>query len=154
MHMATSCLQAARRALASTDRTDKGFLKVRQARRDALRGRAAKALERIGAAEQLARELNDAPLLVQALTVHGHLLAEQREGLEVALHLYREALVLAAARKVPYAAMPARRALRQLEEQLPLEQLEEQLPHEGPLERATDDWEPVPCPRPGHPILS
>jgi tetratricopeptide (TPR) repeat protein len=123
VHMAASCLQVARRALAPTDRAGRGFLEVRQARLDALHGRETQALERIGAAEQLARELDDAPLLSQALTMHGHLLAERREGSEAALRLYREALALADARKVPYAAMPARRALRQLEERLPHEHL-------------------------------
>jgi tetratricopeptide (TPR) repeat protein len=123
LDMATRCLRAARRALAPADRAGRGHLAMRQARIDALRHREAKALERIEAAERLARELDDPMLLIQALTVHGHILAQCRESWEAALRTYREARVIAAERGVPGGAVQAKHALRRLEEQLPNEEV-------------------------------
>jgi hypothetical protein len=120
LDMAARCLRAARRALAPNDRAGRGFIAIRQARLDALRGRRACALERVVTVEQFARELDDGPLLIQALTVQGHILAERREDWETALRLYREAQALATERGTPFAALHAWRALRQLEEMLPL----------------------------------
>jgi hypothetical protein len=128
LHMAALCLRAARRSLAPNDRAGKGYIEMRQARLDALHGRAARALDRIHTAQQLARELDDSPLLIQTLTVHGHLLQECCQDREAALHLYREAQGLSAARGLPYACLLARRALRQLEERLPVD---ERLAHGG-----------------------
>jgi tetratricopeptide (TPR) repeat protein len=122
LDMAARALRAARRALLPTDRVGKGYIEIRQARVDALRGRTASALARSSAALRMARALDDGPFLVQALTVHGHILAERRDGWEEALRLYREARALATARVIPYAALQARRAMRRLEEQLPHEE--------------------------------
>jgi hypothetical protein len=118
LEMADHCLRAARRICAPNDRSGRGFIEMRQARIDALHGRGDQAAERIGATEQLARELDDGPLLIQALTVEGHILADRREGWEAALDQYRAALAISTERGLPYAALLARRALRQIEEQL------------------------------------
>jgi tetratricopeptide (TPR) repeat protein len=119
LEMASRCVRAARRALASNDRSGKGYIQMYQARLDALRQREARALERIAAAEQLAYNLDDGHLLIHALTVHGHILAERREGREAALSHYRKAQVLAEERGTPCFGLSARRALRRLEELLP-----------------------------------
>jgi hypothetical protein len=121
LQMASACLRTARRALAPNDRVGRGTIAMQQAYLDALRHRTARALGRIGAIEQLARELDDGLLLVQALTVHGHILAEQGEDCKEALRLYRTAHEVAAERGMPRVGLPAWRALRRLEEQLPRE---------------------------------
>jgi tetratricopeptide (TPR) repeat protein len=120
--MAAHCLRAARRALAPNDRAGKGYIEMRQARLDALHGRAAHALERIDGVEQRARALDDGPLLIYALTVHGQILEERPDDWEAALLQYREALALSSARGLPFAGLLARRALRRLEERLPHEE--------------------------------
>jgi tetratricopeptide (TPR) repeat protein len=119
IEMATRCLWAARRALAPHDRAGQGHLAIRQARLDALRGQEAEALERVARAEQLAREVPDSTLLLQAMTVRGHILAQHRASWEAALQTYREVQVLATERGVPGGAVQAKRALRRLEEQMP-----------------------------------
>jgi hypothetical protein len=122
LDMVARCVRAARRSLALNDLAGKGFIHMRQARLDSLRHRTARALERIAAAERQAHELDDGPLLVQALTVHGQIVADRREDWEAALHLYRQAQAIAVERGIPYASLPARRALRRLEELLPREE--------------------------------
>jgi tetratricopeptide (TPR) repeat protein len=122
LEMASRCVRAARRALGSNDRSGKGYILMYQARLDALRQREARALERIAAAEQLAHTLDDGHLLIHALTVHGHILAERRDGRDswkAALSHYREAQALAEERATPCFGLAARRALCRLEELLP-----------------------------------
>jgi hypothetical protein len=121
LDMASRCLRAARRSLEPHDRAGKGYIEIRQARLDALRAghRAARALERVGAVEQLAREIGDGQLIAHALTVHGQILEERYRDWEGALRRYREAQASAADCGIPHAGLPARRALRRLEEQLP-----------------------------------
>jgi tetratricopeptide (TPR) repeat protein len=119
MNMASYCLRTARQALEPTDRTGKGVIEMRQARLDALRHQPSRALQRIAGAEEVARAFGDDLLLVQALTVHGQILAEQRETWTTALCLYREAQAIATERGMPYTGLPAWRAMRQLEELLP-----------------------------------
>lgn len=116
LEMAALSLRAARRALAPNDRSGPGFIETRQARLDSLRGREVRALERIRTAEQLARQLGDGPLLVQALTVHGQILERRPESWGAALGAYRDADVISRERGFPLGGLPARRALRRLEE--------------------------------------
>jgi tetratricopeptide (TPR) repeat protein len=109
-------LRKARRALAPNNLSGKGYIQVRQARLDSLSGREARALDRIQAAEQLARQIGDDALLVQALTVHGHILAQHDDSGDAALQQYRAALAISEKSSFPLEGLPARRALRHLEE--------------------------------------
>ncbi|HEV8191508.1 MAG TPA: hypothetical protein VGP82_08485 [Ktedonobacterales bacterium] len=116
LKMAALSIRGARQALASNNLAGKGYIQVRQAYLDALSGREARALERIAGAEQLARELGDNTLLVQALTVHGHILAQQPDAWNTALIQYRQALAISESSAFPLEGLPARRAVRRMEE--------------------------------------
>lgn len=116
LKMTALSLRKARRALAPNNLSGKGYIQVRQARLDSLCGREERALDRIQAAEQLARQIGDDALLVQALTVHGHVLAQHDDSRDAALRQYREALAISENSSFPLEGLPARRALRHLEE--------------------------------------
>ncbi len=116
LKVTTLSLRKARRALAPNNLSGKGYIQVRQAYLDSLCGREARALDRIQAAERLARRIGDGALLVQALTVHGHVLAQHDDSLDAALRQYREALAISEKSSFPLEGLPARRALRRLEE--------------------------------------
>src|SRR5262249_56452015 len=106
----------ARRALAPNNLSGKGYIRARQAYLDALSGREARALVGIRAAERLARQIGDGALLVQALTTHGHILARHDDSWDASLDQYREALAISETSAFPLEGLPARRALRRLEE--------------------------------------
>lgn len=114
--MATLSIRSARQALTPNNLAGKGYILARQALLDALNGRAARALERILAAEQLARQIGDGALLVQVLTAHGHMLAQHEDSLDDAMSQYRQALAISEHSAFPLEGLPARRALRHLEE--------------------------------------
>lgn len=116
LKLATFSLQKAKQALTSTNLSGKGYIQVRLAYLDTLSGREARALDRIAAAERLARRIGDDPLLVQALTVHGHIVAQHEDSWDAALTYYRQALAISEPSSFPLDGLPARRALRRLEE--------------------------------------
>jgi tetratricopeptide (TPR) repeat protein len=109
-------LRKARKALAPNNLSGKGYIWIREAQLDALSGREARAPGRIQAAERVARQISDDILLVQALTAHGHVLALHEETWDAALSHYRQALAISEHSPFPLEGLPARRALRQLEE--------------------------------------
>jgi tetratricopeptide (TPR) repeat protein len=109
-------IRQARQSLAPNNPSGKGYIQIRQARLDSLSGREARALDRVRAAEQLARQVGDNILLVQALTVHGHVLAQRDDSWQAALSQYRQALAISEGSPFPLEGLPARRALRRLEE--------------------------------------
>lgn len=67
-------------------------------------------------AEQLARQIGDGALLIQVLTAHGHMLAQHEDSLDDAMSQYRQALAISEHSAFPLEGLPARRALRHLEE--------------------------------------
>lgn len=134
LQIAALSLRKARQARTSRDLSGKGYIQARQAYLDALSGRETRALERIASAEQLAREIGDDTLLVQALTVHGHILAQHPEA---ALVQYRQALAISEPSSFPLEGLPARRAARRLEEMHTPEQQAPSTSHNAPGGRDT-----------------
>ncbi len=116
LHMATLSLRKAQHALDSNDLSGKGYIMVRRAYHDALSGREVRALDRIHAAERLARKIGDDELLVQVLTVYGHILAQHQDSWDAALTRYRQALAISEPSAFSLDGLPARRAVRRLEE--------------------------------------
>jgi tetratricopeptide (TPR) repeat protein len=116
LKIAALCLRKATQARLPNNRSGQGYLLARQAYLDALSGRGQRARERIEAAERLAREVGDDVLLVQVLTAHGHVLAQRPDTWEAALDQYRQALDISEHSAFPLEGLPARRAVRQLEE--------------------------------------
>jgi tetratricopeptide (TPR) repeat protein len=116
LKMAALSIHRAKQALGANDLSGKGYIQARLAYLDALSGREARALERIAGAELLARDLSDDTLLVQALTAHGHILAQHPDAWQSALAQYRQALAISEPSSFPLEGLPARRAVRRLEE--------------------------------------